>query len=179
MAAIAFPCSPIEHTYNDIDNLLHYITWKFIGRFGGDYEEWRAAANLIFVRVYRTYRPEDGPFQKRVGFVVWREMINYWLDLNGEGGYKGRLLWSRTERLTQVERTPAEHHPHRWVDTWLSFSDDARTVARLVLDETPYDVQRNMRRMGTKAAIRRYLLDLGWSKKRVTETIQEIRQALA
>ncbi len=171
----------VETTYGDVEKMIFKICHKFRRRYGGDFNELVARGNELFMRSYRKYNPEDGSFTTYLWLRVWGGLMD---DL------RGKLRKER--RLTEVNHpleNVAQLEPSDWdVPTFLKgLSGDAKVVVMLTLT-APKDIPHAMmmksveRCNGKPSAyrthIKEYLLDMGWTFGRITESFKEVGQAL-
>ena len=184
----------MEETYRDVEDIICRITMMYLQQRGGDFEELKAEANLIFMKVFRTYDKSVGiSFENWVKYKIFRELIS-----------NGRKVASRSKRLNHaqgvggseqlgetasdpLQELPQPEAPRFSLSGLLRIlSDDAKHVVRITLD-MPRDVihaARARSAAGTenpksiRAALHEFLKDSGWEPSRVRDSFEEIQEAL-
>jgi hypothetical protein len=163
-----------EETYLEVENLIRKEVWRITKKFGGDYDELLAEANVIFMAAWDSYDLNCG-----TQFTTW--LVN-------------QIRWGLTEqvrnriragkRFSRVDAEQLSGGYRNWKPSDLldELGEDARLVASLVID-TPADIAWIYERKGGQArnlrsTIRDYLADLGWSTMRIAESFREVARAL-
>lgn len=170
-----------EETYKDVQNMLDNVVHKVIARFGGDYQEQRAEANLIFMEVFHSpnFDPEKAQFSSWVVTKVWYGLL--------ERMRNNVLRSKRTIYVSEgIENTPSRPSLTFDKEEFLSHLSDDGKVAASALLSPPLDVSIAIKQRGenetpqrVRSAIKEFLKDLGWSMKRITESFSEIYKALS
>lgn len=161
----------IQITYEDTLHNLEVVAQKFHKDYGGDLEEIRADALLHWMHAYEKYDPHRG-----ARFDTW---INYYIyrQLQRENRY--RVL--RKMRLKELPLIEVVTQARFDLDMFLSeLSDDAQRCVNLVLDP-PKHIRKELdeKKPATfKDTLRRYLSNVGWTTRRITESFSEIQTAL-
>jgi hypothetical protein len=150
--------------------------WRYVERMCGSYDDMRAEANQAFLEAFMTYRDDRGmKFRSWVGNKVWFRL----LDILKRKTHQARLL-----KRTELDDYRYDFSPFSLSEFLESLSANAQEVVRIAVVETPYDVmvtltqKRDDGPRAMQAAIREFLLDIGWTSRQVTETFLEIRKAL-
>lgn len=178
---------PLVQTYDDVQRLMDYIVNKFIVRNGGDFDEYRGEADVIFVEVYKWWRPDKGSkFTSSLCNAIYRR-LQYLRNRERKHGHLWKLSLDH-ETVVDGERTSwanniADDDPVFDRQTFEErLSNDGRVVLRLLLDSPQEIVETAIGNGGNpvnwKAAIGSYLSDIGWSGRRVKSTFKEIKEAL-
>lgn len=140
-----------------------------------EFEENMAEGNYAFCCAYEDYDRDNGEFLDWVRFRVRRRL----LDVRRSPARRQRNL-PRVE-LQDHQRTcgPAGF----MTDLLDELSEDAKHVVSLVLDAPPDVIlalceRGRVNAVTIKAALREFLIDLGWTTSRVSKSFAEIRKAL-
>jgi hypothetical protein len=168
-----------EDTYKDVDDLVGRFVWDFHLNTGIELEECRSEGLEGYVEAYHSYQPGRGEFTTWVGVKVRSRLLDLARRLRREGR---RLKGAVDAAEVAVAKAVPDFRLDEFVE---ELSEDARTVVSMVFD-TPIDVKVVMYRLGGdqdtpqtyRGAIREVLRDLGWTRKRIKESFQEIRRAL-
>lgn len=177
---------PAIETYYEVSRLLDFMVNKFIVRNGGDFEEYRAEANMIFVNVYDWWEPGNGSkftssvcnaVYRRLQYLRNREYARHHLhcaSLDRSTKMDGqRTSWANciADNTTEFDRESFE----------ANLSSDACVVLRLLLDSPQEIVDIAVNKGGTpvdwRSAIRSYLSDIGWSVNRIKESFRELKES--
>lgn len=171
----------VSETWTDVEDLVHFTINQFQRRYplAGDHEELLSQSHQIFMRAYRTYKRKNGKFSNWLRFLLWKILLE---DVRRRSMRQARLcrvavdvdtIGKETERF-DIDEYAAEH----------KLSEDAKTVVRLTVD-APMEVLISLQQRGGKqsprtvqASVREFLVDMGWSTHRVTESFLEISKAL-
>ena len=161
----------LTETYSDMDNLICDIVWGFAARYGGEFDELKAEANLLFLSAVESYNEIKGAFTTWLYCRVW----------------VGLQTFSRIERkhkhielpLGRIRSKPAPNLFAMLND----LSNDGRTIAKIIFEPpeglTDSDLEKGFNACTTRIYIKNYLKTrLGWTGKRIKESITEIRQIL-
>lgn len=175
--------SPLEQTYQDVEKLLSWVVTQFVKRYGGDWDEYRSEANVVFLNVYEAFNPDLGSFANVLAISVKRRLIHRRnmnlrrrmdsLDRQVPGMDKGTLgdLVADAPKSTFSLQGLAD-----------SVSQDAKLVITLLFD-APAEVESEAEGKGGtprnwRSSIRTYLRSKGWRNDRIAESFEEIKQAL-
>lgn len=170
------------HTYDDVKRLIYQTVHRFYKRYGGDLQELQAQANLIFLESYESHDPEKAQFSTWLVFTLWKRLQG---NLRRDLRHRELAPTVALGNITMPDRT------HFDLDQFMDeLSEDARTVASLVLD-LPMDIRLSLetrkQRKGwdrqtpcenIKGALVEFLWDLGWTTQRIGESFREIGLAL-
>jgi len=181
MTAATLRKDALTETYEDAKDLIFDTCWDFQRGHGGDIEELIAEANKIFVLAYNSYNSEESKFTT-------------WLVTSIKNGLKTliRTEWRQSHpSLARIK----EHFPYQEYEQTKSFSvlelldemeRDAHIILWLFLD-TPKEVFASAVIEGKKSkhiqvCMRKRLYNrlrqLGWTIRRITESFEEIAQAI-
>lgn len=162
-------------TYGDVEKLICRLCWKAVRRHGGEFDDYRSAANEAYCDAYASFDPARG-----AAFAT-----HLWWQVRG--------AISRVVHQTSIqERTVAAGEDidldvlpgRRRFDLTVfrsELSGDAREVVNMVV-ESPNEVWDLLHHRDIGSCVRggliRRLRDLGWTVARVAESFEEIREAL-
>jgi hypothetical protein len=164
----------LTETYSEHENLIWEVVWRFWRKFGGDIEEIRANANLFFVEAYNMY---DGTAS-----------LSTWLHRKIYHQLR-RQIWYKYNRIVPMESIEDyepnlpyhAHNPLHWAYTLEGVSEDVRTIMGMVFHPgglTDEDLREGFRAVKTRMDIKRHLKDVGWTARRINESIAEIKELL-
>jgi DNA-directed RNA polymerase specialized sigma24 family protein len=160
---------PLTHdalwtSYDDVRRLVYQTVHAFIQRHGGEFGELLSEAQECFVKAHGSYNP------RRAKYTTWIRNAVWW------GLLEHQRQWGlRHERFPQLdgEKTDwAAPLPFAEFEFLDELSADAQTMARLVLEERPANVQQGQQ------WLLNFLHDLHWSAERIAESFLEIRETL-
>lgn len=149
--------------------------------YGLTFEDALADVHLGFQMAYHAYTADKGAFITYVGHKV------YWTLKNIQRQESGRRAMLRRRALS--EDMAARPVPEKFrLDEFASdLSEDAEEVLKVVL-QSPMELLQIVRQKSPdgqptrknmfRAAVREFLMGLGWSSARVTESFKEIKEAL-
>lgn len=142
--------------------IIAYAARAFCEKFPHlDYEEVRGEANIHAVHAIRSYRPEQGTkIETWIVFVIHRGLID-----KTKRGFHSNLAKAAFPPYTGADPQARSRFNLRMLMN--EVSEDARKTINLVIREE----------LG-KGLLKQVLSDLGWTKKRIEETFNEIREAL-
>ena len=150
--------------YRDHENLLRKVCHQFTGG-KIEFDDLMSEAKIVFFRARKTYDPSQGAkFSTYLYTLTRNHLIN---------------LCRREQRRPTVsldERFTASVVDQQSI--WDGVSDDAHVIIDLVL-EAPKELIELLTPMKGRAAVVRYLKQLGWSTLRVKRAVVEIQEALS
>lgn len=162
-------------SYLSVARLVDDTVRKFVRLYGGDYEELRSEASLLYVRSYHSHVYGMSTFAHWVRIKIWRGL---------QESMRSRL--ARNNRLPRVQMD-LDAHPGTTKESFdLSeflhsrppMTDDARLVIKLVVRST-VDVSRpGLTPSAMRRAVRRHLRGIGWDRDRVNSVFTEIHDLL-
>ena len=165
----------MTETYLDINPLINSIAIRFFKTYGGGLDEWKAQANLLFVMAYDSYNETKGIFSTWVYFRI-------------EKGLQDFVKKNRNQKnaISQIKDHCKETTPRSSSFSVFEFvdeiSEDARTIANLIwhpsteFQTLPKANGNHGSRMRT--VLESHLKSLGWTRRRVKESFEEIRRVL-
>ena len=162
-------------TYWDIKNLIFDTVWKFQQRYGGDFDEMVAEANLIYIQAFLSHNPNKSQFSTWLRFILWKGLIDFKRFIREENKH---IKIEHFEEIENFYSYPAPLYIPFW-DLVSGLSDDAKTIVQLIL-EPPEIMQSAALKKGTapcnvKRALRIHLsYILGWSANQIKESFAEI-----
>lgn len=165
----------ITETYQDIQNLIYDVVWKFKKAHGGDFDEMVSEANVIYMDAYLNHNPN------RANFTSWLYRKLIW----GLSERHRTLLLKNHREQTSGEMyefsSPTVRRP--FYELLTELGQDARTIVELIL-EMPEVMEQNALSNGTtprniQSALHIYLKTFfGWTEKHVLDTFREIAEVI-
>lgn len=160
-----------EETYKDVERMVAGLCWKSIRRHGGEFNEVFAVANYSYSYAYENWDPSLS------SFVTW-----VWLCVSRAiGDYRHQEKRHRQVGLVEnrvLTKLPAKVHSGIR-ELAADLSEDAQTVIQVILD-APAELLAVIQPSPDKPGLlRAYLLALGWTARRVTESFSELREAFS
>lgn len=159
----------LASTYEDLDMLIWKAVWNYWYSYGGELEELRAEANLLFVNAYDTYQETFGEITTWVYSQIYNRL---------------RLAWSRRHSIETKQIPEDLEYPikspkkQRW-EIWEELGRDAQTMLRALMNGTTElteeDLEKGFRACQTRKNIKLHFRRLGWTHLRIKETIKEIK----
>jgi hypothetical protein len=171
----------ISQTYSDVEMLINKIVWRFYRSYGGSFDDWKAEANLFFMKAYHKHDEEKGAFTTWVYHYVTRGLQKY-LKKN-HTNIKPISIGNDDEGCDILAEFPNLTNPfYTAIDLFDEVRADSKLVLKLVWD-MPEDLLLIETKSGSsskhvKITIKKYLLKLGWTHARVKESFKEIGEAL-
>jgi len=185
---------PIVDTYLDVERLIYYVCNKFKKRYGGDIEEMIGEANIIYMKVYKIWKPTGGmSFTSLLCTCVYRKLT----DIHRMSIRKSKIWGTSLDGLpfygkktsrTEYENIRSINDMGVMEDKSLSpfdieeFTNDAKTIIQLILDE-PEEIKTKVEQKGNqyrnwRSVVRTYLKEIDWTARRISESFEEIRSSL-
>ncbi len=156
--------------FASVEKFVHKLVWAFRSRYGCEVDELLSEAFMGYMDAVESY-------DERTKFVSWvGEKVKFRLM----SFVRTQMQRRKGEKITDV---PQPTHPVFDPDEILAkLSPDGQELLGLVID-TPVPILCDIARLGETPANYRYALrvwlrDCGWAKKRIIETFSEIREAL-
>jgi hypothetical protein len=166
-----------EETYKDSTKTLTETVGAFQRRYGGDLAELRADADSMFMKAYD---------QEPAPHLTWEQHLRGWIWFGLFDLYRVRARRAVSTPIIHME-FPQEIQAKKeevWdEETFVAeLTPDACTVLQLTL-HTPKELHATAEEKGgsprnVRSTLRKYLRGLGWTTRRVTESFQEIKNAL-
>ena len=77
MIAAANPYKTDEELYLSVERLLDKTVWSFVRRYGGEFDELRADANLHYIQASYKYDDSRGvSYSSHIRFCVWNGLLD-------------------------------------------------------------------------------------------------------
>ncbi len=181
----------VEEVYSDLCPLIRDIAWRFARRYGRDFDETMARANLIFLKAYHSHRPELGRLETRLQFVIHKRLLD---EARREAIAAKRMPTvsglSRCDRdgrqMSLLDAQPA-HDPEytdrqtELNDVLTEISEDGEFVARLMLDPPDallarYHALKHPTPASERDCLKRYLRECGWERTRIRAALREVKE---
>ncbi len=168
----------LTEVYIDVEDLIYSTVWNFKARYGGDFDELKAEANLIYVLVFDSHNESKGAFSTWLYFCIWKGL----LDFLNEVRKKDRcgVVFHNLNKAKNSVKIPTTFHLFEVLE---EVGQDAKTIIKLTLYPpegiTEEDLKRGCSACKTRIRLKVWLrYRLGWSQKRIRETFREIRRVL-
>ena len=163
----------INETYNDMKNLIARTVWKFKKTYEIEFEEYLAEANLLFLKAVKSH-------SKKAQLSTW-VVTRIWYGLLDKL-YEERN-WKRQRTDFQlIEKTFLTLHPSMTASELVDeISSDAKLILSLTLNmpkEIIQNAKRSKNHLNLKISLKNYLRNIGWTIRRVQESIDEIQNAI-
>lgn len=155
-----------ETACESVCNLIRSLCHAHRRKYGGDYEELEAEANLHLIQAVRSHDPARGKLTTWVHWQVKHGLLD-WARREAKAG-RGRVRLKEQGWRAVIERP--DHHPRPLLTDTLS--GDALTAVDVLL---AINRQQPKARLGAGS---KFLLSLGWATKRVLKAYDEILDAL-
>lgn len=163
-----------EETYIEVENLIRKEVWRIIGKYGGDFDDLMTEASAIYLVAYDSFGTSSG-----TKFTTWLVNNLRWGLID-----KVRNRINHERRFSVIDDQQISKNYRDWKPSDLidELHEDAKLVAKLVLDTPEEIMQVYMGKGGQprnfRSTIRDYLIEMGWTASRISESFAEIRQAL-
>lgn len=182
----ALQVDPVTETYLDVEKMIYAVVNEFHGTFGGDWDEYVAEANLTFKQVYDSYDPTKGALTNVLWTSIWRKLTKV-----NRKNIRSRAFHKVSLDAADGNYNTLAAHIQDRPDCTFDFvafaaaaklTEDAKTVIGLVLDP-PEKVEKVAKAKGDlpmnwRSTLREYLRDIGWAAARISESFEEVREAL-
>ena len=163
--------------YGTTENILHSLTRKFVERYGGDHSEILSECHVAFMGACSSYDPDRGAkFSTWCQLKVAKGLLTHLRNMaRRHARFPTEEVW--LEEVPERENTPI-------MKRLQELSDDARTVAALVID-SPYELRCLIAGEGRKTPKRvrhwlgSFLGGIGWTTARIAESFAEIAEAVS
>ncbi len=66
----------LTETYDNVKYLIFKIVWKFKGRYGGNFEELLAEANLLYILAYDTHDETLSALSTWLYTKIWKGLLS-------------------------------------------------------------------------------------------------------
>jgi len=168
----------MNETFNDVRSLIRNVVWNFIRSHGGDFNEYEAEANHIFIKAYDNYDPKKAKFTTYLVNRIRGGLLDYIKRTNKYAKHGHGII-----SIEQTEFDCSDGKKQFYIlDLLDEVTDDAKTILNLILD-IPIEIEEDCLNRGTngramKESIRRYMQKLGWTKNRIKETFKEITEVI-
>lgn len=171
----------MQEAYSDTVEILDRLVSRFVGCYGGDYEDLRSEADLAFMKAWDTHDYSIRSFEAWLKLKVWRSLQE-----------NMRVRLARHNRLPRVhldldaraaEVSPAPFNLGEFLEQHADLDADAKLVVGLVVNP-PIPVRLATRERGEesvvniRAAVKEYLRDDGWSKARIDASFTAVMETL-
>ncbi len=168
----------LGETYNDVKGLIEKVIGRFQKEFGGNFEDLRSEANLIFILAYDSYNETKGQFTTWTYFSIWKGLLDYRRQLKKRGFTISINSYNPAELI--IAKTPT--NPLSLIDLLDELKGDSNIIAHLVWESSTeigkINPQNGNSPCHMRKALKKYLFQLGWTGRRIKESFEEVRRAL-
>lgn len=169
-------------TFYDVERMINKAVWKFYFMYGGELDDWKAEAHLIFMKAHNSYNDKN-----QVKFTTYLHTLLHTLLHNYYINYvsKTQTLFFDHEDLLENFEDPKQQLSCL-VDLLDEMKKDAQALIQLIF-EMPEELKREKHNSCNKSKyyksnfaihmkvfLKTYLLKLGWTHTRIQETFAEI-----
>ena len=172
----------ITETYHSFERLIYDTVGRFVRRFGGDFEEYVAEANRVFMVAYNAHDAARGKFSTLLVNSIWNRLTNVSI-----AEARRRSRYNTTLDADEDGRTAAvavDDQARFGLENWdiSEFSDDAREIVDVVLN-TPIDLKEIIDEKGGRPpawrnSLQEYFSGMGWTHRRIADAFREVGAAL-
>ena len=158
----------VEQTYMDVENLIRKTVWKFQKKYGGEFDELFAQANLIYMLAYNDY--ERGRSQ----FTTWLHFrIIKGLQQQLRENYKTPRINDEVTNLEEI----AVFYPKKSMNLLEDlFKDDVKNLIEMAIKAYNEHGKLQSKR-SVSYYIRKHLQkDLGWTVSQVNKKLKKIKK---
>ena len=163
----------MNETYNDMKNLIAQTVWRFKNIYGIEFEEYLAEANLLFLKAVKSH-------SNKSQLSTWI-VTNIWYGLLNKL-HKEQSWISQRSDFQVIEKIFLTSHPPITASELVDeISLDAKLILSLTLDmprEIIQNAKRSKNHLNLKISLKNYLRNIGWTIRRVQESIDEIQNAI-
>jgi len=178
METLTLQREALTETYNDTENLINKTVYQFYKRYGGDFEELQAEANLIFIQIYNSYKKHRSRFSTWLCFCIWKGLLDCKNKLYRQ---TPKPIIDGNEEDIQIIEMLEDRKKHTFssLELFDGIGDDAETVIRLIWN-MPHDlpIKNGNHPCHIRASLRKYLRDAGWTWRRIKESFDEITELI-
>jgi hypothetical protein len=156
--------------------MIEGLVFRFTERYRVDLEEARSLAHLAFLEAFKTYDRKRASFSTYVYQKICSKLFEW---------HRRTICRQVISKIVPHDLETLPHVSRYWFLTDLldSLSEDGKAVVMLALDSPP-DIKHILVEQGSftpksiRSAIQQFLVDLGWARDRISETFNEIGEAL-
>ncbi len=166
----------LTETFTDVQCIINETVGHFCSNYGGDFEEWQAAAYLAFVQSCDSYKEKHGRFNTWVRWCVWKDLLTYTRRLYRQWPYPNE---TNSHILYHLKESISSFSPMEFLE---EANEDAKLIINLIW-EPPQEILDAEIKSGDhpchmKMVLKNYLFKIGWTGKRIKETFEEIERML-
>jgi hypothetical protein len=173
-------------TYYDLEDMINKIVWRFYKIYGGEFDDWKSEAHLIFMKAYNSHNNSQS------NFITWL-YIRLYAGLKDY--YKNFISKSLPSAICRdgfdiLSVQSSVMHPFfTMIDLMDELKYDAKTLVELIID-MPEDLRQEDLKIceskyyrgnyakHMKIWLKNYLRKVGWTHRRITETFIEIGEVI-
>ncbi len=160
---------PAARHYGDVRRLIHHIVRSFVKTRGGDYDNYLSVAHEAYIKAARSWDESKGTLPKRVAYCVYRALLSEVRRLASSGRFTEQ---SFTDLHREAYEVPGAIR-NRDLDL---LEGDAALAVEVALTAVP---EWKMSADGARELVVEFLLELGWTPRRVGEAFEQVWRAIA
>ena len=168
----------LTETHLDMQNLIYKIVWRFKNRYGGEFEQLLAQANLLFVLAYDSHNKNKAGFSTWIHHCLITGLLDFKKLINQENKYTRILQFSTINHLQE-----SSYQQSYFFELLDELGEDSKQIIKLILNppaelmEIIFEKDKYNPRT-FKAELGFYLFSLGWTGRRIKESFNEIREVI-
>lgn len=167
----------LTEAYAEMGNLIHDTAWRFKERYGGDIEELKSDANLLFVQAINSYDETRALMSTWVRFKIWKGLLNIQI----RGHKKQAFTFVGDVEFTNQHYTPKSSFAYI-TELYEQVGADTRFLIQITLCPpegiTQEDLEKGFGKRVSRKVIKQNLRSIGWSWKRIKETFRELQSII-
>lgn len=161
----------ITESFADVENLINDLAWRFVRKYGGEFEEVQAQARLIYCWAFKHYKPDKSRLTTWVHIKVWNGLKTY---ARRHATKHGRTFPADFD----LGLVPKKERSFDLRELLFEVSEDAALILNVLFERNQKgELPKN--HMHAQQVLRKAMLDEGWMPGRIDKCFREIRRALA
>lgn len=154
--------------WEQYEQLVRWVTWKVIKRYGGDYDELFSEALVAFTEATQSYDPNLGSLSNWIHIKCYKALQELRRTEARRNSITGPFVSLDEIKTIYSSKSVFE-------DLWSILSDEAQTVLDLLFH---LDCSQYKNKSFAKLSVRSTLMRKGWHKEEINQCFKEIEQAL-
>lgn len=173
----------LTETHKDVEKLIRQICYKFYKTHGGDFEEWIAEANLIFIETYDSYNNKRAEFSTWLSLHVWRRLLAHKKRMHKQCPPTFTNIGKDLGTIKFIVDTSTLTKPFFSSTELLDgLREDTKTLINIIWQPPPAITKAKMKPgpnpCHIKIVLKNHLRKLGWSWRRIKESFKEIEDVI-
>lgn len=169
----------MTETYNDVQNLINKTVWDFCKMYGGDFEEWKAEANLTFVQTYNNHKENKGRFSTWLCFCIWNNLLDYTRTLYKQSP---KITKNKDTTITLESLEDKKKYSFSSLELLDGLQEDTKTLIFLIWNPPKglkdIKIKNGKHPCHVQIVLKNYLSKSGWTGRRIRESFEEITRIL-